>query len=235
MIFAGKMDYNSDLFKMHIGGEEIIKVPSTRFLGILKDEKLSWKNHISFVCMKVTKSLGIIRKISGLLNFSCLLTLYYSLIFPYLTYCNIVWASTFPTYLHKLLLLQKRFVRVATFSKFCTPSAPLFLKCNILSIFDINTFQSCIFIFKSMYMSSDLPENCKTFFICNSQVHSYTTRQSNNLYSPMYRTTRGQYSVKYHGALAWNKNLYLLSDSMSLSLYKMRLKSTLISKSFCIE
>lgn len=65
MIFAGKMNYNSELVKLYIDSEEMCKVTSTRFLGILIDEKLTWKDHISFVCNKVIKSLGIIRRISA--------------------------------------------------------------------------------------------------------------------------------------------------------------------------
>lgn len=126
MIFAGKINYNLDSVKVHIDGEEMIKVSSTRFRGILIEEKLTWKEHISFVCNKVTKSLGIITKMSTLVHSSCFLTIYYNPRYPYLIYCNVVWASTLPTNLHKILLLQKRFIRMATSSKSCVPTAPLF-------------------------------------------------------------------------------------------------------------
>lgn len=96
---------------------------------------------------KLMKSYGIIRMISSLVNRSCLLTLYYSLIYPYLSYCNIIWASIFPTSLHKLFLLQKKFIRLATTSTQSEPSAPLFMQLKILSIFDINVYQTCIFMF----------------------------------------------------------------------------------------
>lgn len=55
MIFARKINYNFDSVKVHIDDKEVIKVSSTRFLGILIDEKLAWKEHISFVCYKVKK------------------------------------------------------------------------------------------------------------------------------------------------------------------------------------
>ena len=76
-----------------IGGNEMEQVTSTRFLWVLIDEKLSLKDHITFVCSKVMKSGDIITKISGLVHQACFLTLYYSLIYPYLIYCNILWAS----------------------------------------------------------------------------------------------------------------------------------------------
>ena len=45
-----------------------------------------------------------------------LLTLYYSLIFPHINYCNIVLAATYLIYLTKLLIIQKRFLRMISHS-----------------------------------------------------------------------------------------------------------------------
>ena len=39
-------------------------------------------------------------------------TLYYSLVYSYLQYCILVWGSTYPTHLRRLVLLQNRAVRV---------------------------------------------------------------------------------------------------------------------------
>src|SRR6218665_2501554 len=41
-----------------------------------------------------------------------LLTLYYSLIYPYIAYCNIIWASNYKSRLYRLKILQKRSVRI---------------------------------------------------------------------------------------------------------------------------
>ena len=121
-----------------------MEVTSTRFLGVVIDEKLSWKD-IQFVCSKVMKSVGIFRKISGLVHQACFLILYYSLI-----NCNIVWASTYASYLHKLLIIQNTF-------NYLAPSAPLFKELNILSIYNINVSQLCTFIYKYSYLPDSLP------------------------------------------------------------------------------
>ena len=42
--------------------------------------------------------------------------LYYSLIYPFLTYGIQVWGLTYPTYLKPVTTLQKRVVRIMTFS-----------------------------------------------------------------------------------------------------------------------
>ena len=38
-------------------------------------------------------------------------TLYFSLVYPYFFYCNLVWASTYRTNLSRLVILPKRVVR----------------------------------------------------------------------------------------------------------------------------
>ena len=65
--------------------------------GIVPDEiKIAWKSHIyiSHVANKISKSIGIIFRSSFYLLDTSLRILYYSITYPYLEYCNLVWAST---------------------------------------------------------------------------------------------------------------------------------------------
>ena len=55
-----------------------------RYLGILIDSNLSWKFHIDYVCQKVSKTIGIIAKLRHFVPRHVLLTLYRSLILPYI-------------------------------------------------------------------------------------------------------------------------------------------------------
>ncbi len=40
--------------------KEITQVPHFKFLGVIVDEKLTWKLHIEQVCKKTMKSIGIL-------------------------------------------------------------------------------------------------------------------------------------------------------------------------------
>ena len=79
--------------KLFVNGEEINQVSHTKCLGVIIDDKLSWDYHIKHIKNKVAKGIGIISKSKKYLNKSCLRTLYYSFIYPYLTYCIEVWGS----------------------------------------------------------------------------------------------------------------------------------------------
>ena len=173
---------------------------TTAFLGIIVDETLSWRGQRDWVSRKTNKSIGI-RKVGHLVTINCLLTLYYSLIYPYLSYCNIVWESTYSTTLHKIWVLQKRYVRIATRSDLYTSSAPLFQKLQIHTIYDINIFQIGVFIYKIYSSEGNIPElKFKNYFTVNlDDVHPYSTHQSSVLHPPQFLTCSGQLSSIFSG------------------------------------
>ena len=150
IIFKNKnKNYNSEKNKIYINNNLLSNVSSVKFLGVNIDENLCFKNHCQFVSKKVSKSLGIIKKVKPYLKTSTLLTLYYSLIYPHISYCNLIWASTYPSYLQPIHRLQKSFVRIATNSPYLAPSSPLFKKLQILTIYDVNKYQTGILMYKS--------------------------------------------------------------------------------------
>ena len=94
--------------KLEISNCTIERVRDIIFLGVIPDENLTWKHHMANVARKISKSIGVIYKSSFCLPITSLRTLYYSLVYPYLVYCASVWASTYPTNLNRLVLLQKK-------------------------------------------------------------------------------------------------------------------------------
>ena len=81
----------------------IVNITNTaKYLGILIDNQLSFKSHINFLEKKLSRSVGIMAKLSYHLPPYTLLTLYHSLVHVHLISALPVWATTFPTYLIKL-------------------------------------------------------------------------------------------------------------------------------------
>ena len=83
-----------------------------KYLGILIDSKLSWKHHVSKISKTISRSLGIMYK---LLPLKIMKNVYYSLIYSHLVYGIEVWGSACKTELNKLLVLQKRAMRLMTY------------------------------------------------------------------------------------------------------------------------
>ena len=118
------LDYNK--FSIQIKNASIERKESTKFLGVIVDEHLCLKDHISAVASKISKSIGIISKSRYYLSQKSLFMLYYSLIYSYLYYGNIIWESTYHINLYRLRILQKRIVRIITNSNYDAHTLPLF-------------------------------------------------------------------------------------------------------------
>ena len=71
---------------LKIDGVNIQEVSSVKYLGLTFDSNLTWKNHVNELCLKLSKTVGIFSKLSYYVKIDILIMLYYSLIYPFLTY-----------------------------------------------------------------------------------------------------------------------------------------------------
>ena len=63
-----------------ISTEQVERVGSIKFLGVLLDEHLSWKEHIRYTENKIAKNIGLLYRAKPFLGKHSLLTQYYSYI-----------------------------------------------------------------------------------------------------------------------------------------------------------
>ncbi len=97
-----------------IGNESIKKISKCKTLGVIIDDKLLWKDHISEINTKVSKGLGIMKTIKPFVTESVLQTIYKSLILPYFDYCSMIWDNAANYNLQKLQKMQNRAARIVT-------------------------------------------------------------------------------------------------------------------------
>jgi len=74
---------NNVNFCLKIDGKIIERVKCTKFIIIVIDEDLSWKQHTSHISLKILKSVGIVNRVKSILCLDLLKTLYYFLLHPY--------------------------------------------------------------------------------------------------------------------------------------------------------
>ena len=95
-----------------INDREIKRITSIKYLGVLIDEHLTWKEHIAVIENKVSKNLGLLHRARRVLDSTALKYVYFFFINSYLNYGNIVWASTSTTKLKHLACKQKQALRI---------------------------------------------------------------------------------------------------------------------------
>ena len=209
-----------------IQNTNIERVSVTKFLGVMIDAQLSWKCHIEYTCKKISKCLGVILKARKKLNKSALLNLYYSFAYPYFIYCNHVWGNTYPTNLNKMIVLQKKLIRIITCSPYRAHSKHLLVANNVLSVNEINVYIVGIFMYN--YCHDHLPNLFDGFFQGINEVHDRNTRQSNELHVKFARTDVRKFSLRIHGARIWNDIPMYIKHATSVNVFKQMLKKHLI-------
>ena len=142
----------------------------------------------------------------------------------------ITWGSTYPSTLQPLCVLQRKTLRIMTFSKFDEHSSPLFKSLNILKFSDIVTLLIAIFMFK--FHNNFLPHVFNNFFIPVSSVHNYNTRlaKKQSYYLPKARTNYGIFNIRFKGPKIWNSIDEQIKLSSSLKEFKSKFKKDMISK-----
>ena len=219
---------NKPSLKITMNDIEIARSKTAKFLGVLIDCNLTWKDHIELVSKKISKNVGIIKRIRHCLPSNVLNTLYNTLILPYLNYCNLIWTNTGPTSLQSSLVLQKKVMRVITASSFKEHALPLFAKLNQLTISDLNALSVATFMYR--FHRNCLPSVFSGYFVPNYTVHDHSTRSASKLHIPFARTNIMKRQVRIYGPRLWNSiNFALIEDSNNWRHFKKRYKRHLIS------
>ena len=94
------------------------KCTKYKYLGIVIDEKLSWKDHIEYVCTKVSKACGIFAKLRHCASVELLRDIYYALFYSYMRYGITIWGNACETTLSPLQSLLHHAARIMTFAPF---------------------------------------------------------------------------------------------------------------------
>ena len=186
-------------FDLMLNEKQLRQDQYIKYLGVLIDSNLSWKPQISSVVKKIKRSIGILLKLRYYVNINILINLYYSLVYPFLTYGIIVWGNTYPTTLQPLYISQKKVMRIITFSRFDEHSTPLFKLLNIIKLCDLVQLHISTFMYK--FHNNLLPSYFDAFFTEIRNVHSYNTRDATNesCYLPRARTNYRLFNIHFQG------------------------------------
>lgn len=211
-----------------INNTNIERIKQHGFLGVIIDEKLSWKPHINCLRSKVAKCVGVMKRCSLVLNQKSLFILYNSFIMAYLNYCLEVWGNCYKTNLLPLIVLQKRAIRIAHKVKYNDHTSPLFFKSFNLRLDDMVNYK----IAQIMYKASKeiLPDNIQGLFHDRDAHHSYNLRGTNQFYQTYVRTTLKSRSTSGRGITLWNKLSEEIKHSKSLTHFKKMFKRHVMLK-----
>ena len=126
---------------------------------------------------KISKSIDIINKIKKFLNMEALRMFTTHLFTHTSLYYIEIWGNTHDSYILLLIKLQKKTIRIITFSHYLEHSAPLFKQLDILNCKALVTQRISLLMYKIHMENVPLP--ICNLFIINNLHHNYNTRQKN--------------------------------------------------------
>ena len=121
--------------------------------------------------------------------------------------------------------LQKRALRIITFSAFDHTSSPLFKFLGITNFFDLVTYHIAVLMYK--YHNSLLPSAFNCFFMKISQVYSYNTRLAVKQTIIFQMLELIMECLRFKGPKVWN-DLDENIKGFSLPIFKNKLKQSFL-------
>ena len=101
-----------------MGNHSIARTKTYCYLGVIMDDKLSWADHINYVCLKLSQVAGVIFKTRTLLSHHARMLIYHSLVGSKLRYGLICWATAPKYLLNKVNVIHNKIIFLLT--KFIT-------------------------------------------------------------------------------------------------------------------
>ena len=218
MLFTPKSKkYNNINFKLKFSdGTEIEKVSEYKYLGLIIDNKLTWKSHIKHLTSKLSRSLGILYKLRHLVSKNVLLTVFHSLFLSHINYGILCWGRSNKTILQPIIILMNKALRCINF---CGPQEHVeefLLKDRLLQINELFKMELAKFMYN---YNNNLPNCFNQYFTRITNIHNYNTRASkNNYFMPRKNSVKGQSGLNYLGPRLWSE----IPDNVK---YKKTLKS----------
>jgi len=196
------------------------EVDSTKFLGIHLDRGLTWNVHIENVCSKLSSGIFVLRSLAKYCPTQVLMTAYYGVIYPRLSYGVAVWGATANIHFTRVFRLQKKAVRIISKLRNRESCKTAFKELKLLTL-------PCLYILETtLYCMS------KCVLTRGRDIHDYNTRSRDNFRTGQHRTAVYEHLPSQAGVRFYNKLPNSVKNSHSPSEFKNRLKHLLMSEAF---
>ena len=218
------MGQSNVTFPLAIRNCSIKQVTSAKFLGVIVDDKLCFREHITNVTVKLSQFCGVLWKMKHCVPSRVLKLLYMSLVYPHLNYGLAAWGSSSNTILNKIIAKQNKIIEVI----FGNCSENILKSHRVLSFGNLYKYTLLIKLFRDL--------KGRTFVYCKTKIdefqpsHSYETRFKSNegLIPPRFTKTKCMRSFLYRSICFWNSIPTEIKTENHLKSVKRKLKIYLL-------
>ena len=155
-------------------GTSVKVVDSAKYLGVMIDNYLDFKQHITVLECNVARAVGIMSKLKSVFPQANPLQLYYALVHPLLLYGLIIRGSTYFSYLNKLKILQSKAIRIVSGGHHRDTAMPIHAKLKILLLEDLYKFETGKFVYNRK--GKAIPRPFHNYFATVNLISARSTR-----------------------------------------------------------
>ena len=139
--------------------------------------------------------------------------IYFAILDSHLSYSCIAWTQIINT-VRRLIILQKRALRIMNFKDQLFHSRPLFSSNNILKLGDKISLENIIFVSKSI--NRQVPSIFYDWFTFSGNLHRYETCWSVTDHLNFRTQKYGHFSIKASAIRSWNCTQDMLKINLSV-------------------
>lgn len=200
--------------------DPILPKKNIKFLGILIDDRLDFKQHVNFICKKIRSLSYTLIKLKSFLSTKHKTQIYRAIIQPHTEYCIPIWghASNFTS----LCKLQKKCLRIIVNARSLTHTSPILKSTGILKSEDLYVLKSLLLLHKIILNKTPAITSSYYIFIKNEK------RKQNIFYVPFVTTTFSQNLPNYRLPSLWNTKKNEININCSSAVFKQQLKDLML-------
>ena len=224
MLLCGRRSkLRSEELHIVIDGTDVECVSDMKYLGLVVDRHLTFEQHVSKLCAKISSRTGLLWRIRSFINNDLALLLYSSLIYPHLLYANFILDGCAKCVIDKLKVEQNNAIRAVLKDDCRTPCVKLYRDAEVDPIDVAMKKTVCKIVYKGINdIGAPIYNEMFTYDVPNRDL-----RSSDKLLAkiPKVNTKFGEHNVAYRGPVYWNQLPLHIKSCSSFEQFKGALKS----------
>ena len=222
ILFRPKNSKKLNNINIKINNEVIIEKECTKYLGIYIDNKLSWKEHISTVKIKLDRGIGILSKLKIFAPRSVMKSAYHAFITPHINYGLLNWGNASNNLLNPIIKLLEKAKAIVN----SIISHHPIINNYILSFDNLHNLTIGKFLWN---LHNDKVPICIKSMFKHKINTNILTRNNAKFELPSPRTEVKRRFITYYGLKMWNQISPKIKASKSIDIFnkKMKLSFTL--------
>ena len=184
-----------------------------KFLGLVIDNNLSWDTHVNTVANKITSGIFALYKMSKLCDLESLKIIYYAYIQSSIAFGISVYGATSKKNLDRILVLQKRALRIMLGLEYRESVKEHFVTHNIMTVYSLYIYEVILYT----------RQHCDSLQLLGSN-HNYQTRNRENFSIPAHKLKFFEKKTTFVGSKFINKLPVSLKTENNFTKFKSKLK-----------